>query len=162
MSSRLRAKTQLLLLEPHDLHEMARSQTRNRCSKARAAQPRRWLPRGRYVHGVHLTAAGCVIGRLPLGVDLRLDPHSPVAGANHHLGIQDYHRDRADSEEALASEPGCREARRSPAAILTSARSRCATRTERRDRSGRPFASIRPTCLSRRSRDDVLSPGASS
>ncbi len=55
----------------------------------------------------------------PLDVDIRLDPSSLVARARYFLVIQDYRRAVADFEAALAGDPVRPDARRGLVAVLT-------------------------------------------
>ena len=140
----LRTMTELLLLDPRDLRELARLQSREPMilSRLRFSPDGSLLVAGTaagYIHvwdlrrirarlkDMHLDwdlpaigppPSASAIGQ-PLEVELRLDLDSLVERANYFLEIQDYRRALADLEEALARDPDRPEVRRGLVSILT-------------------------------------------
>jgi WD40 repeat protein/Tfp pilus assembly protein PilF/tRNA A-37 threonylcarbamoyl transferase component Bud32 len=144
MLSILRSQTEVLLLDPRDLHELARLQSRERI----LLDDLRFSPDGGFL--VAGTADGYFLlwdlrrtrARLkdlgldwdlpplgsppselsaerPLDVELQLDLSSLVERANYYLEIQDYRRALADFEEALARDPDRPDVCRGLVSVLT-------------------------------------------
>jgi WD40 repeat protein len=139
-----RTLTELLLLNPRDLRELARLQSREPMILAhlRFGPDGGFLVAGTcsgYLHvwdlrrirarlkEMHLDwdlpAFGPPPGDLtaghPLEVELRLDVSSLIERANFYLAIQDYRRSLADFEAALARDPDRPEVRRGLVSLLT-------------------------------------------
>jgi tetratricopeptide (TPR) repeat protein len=139
-----RTMTELLLLDPRDLRELARLQSREPMLLAglRISPDGSLLVAGTSDGYFHVWDLRRIRARLaemnldwdlppispspsvptagyPLEVDLRLDPGSLVERANYFLEIPDSGRALADFEEALARDPDQPAVRRGLVAILT-------------------------------------------
>jgi hypothetical protein len=139
-----RTMTELLLLDPHGLRELARLQSREPMllSRLRFSPDGGLLVVGTSNGFFHLWDLRQIRARLkdmrldwnlppigpppdtltagqPLEVEGRLDLASLVARANYYLEIQDYRRALADFEEALARDPDQPEVSQRLAQILT-------------------------------------------
>jgi WD40 repeat protein len=139
-----RSMAELLVLDPRDLHELARLQAREPMilDQTRFSQDGSFLVVGTtagYLHvwdlrrirarlkDMHLDwdlpafgpSPGDLTAGHPLEVDLRLDPSSLVERANYFLDIPDYRRAFADLEEAQARDPDRPDVRRDLVSILT-------------------------------------------
>jgi tetratricopeptide (TPR) repeat protein len=139
-----RTMTELLLLDPRDLHELARLQSREPMllTKLRFSPDGGSLVAGTNSGSIHVWDLRRIRSRLaemnldwdlaplapppggstaapPLEVELRLDPSSLVERANYYLEAQDYRRAVADFEEALARDPDRPDVRRGLVSILT-------------------------------------------
>ena len=139
-----RTMTELLLLDPHDLSELARLQA----PEPMLLASRRFSPDGSLLAvgtssgPIHVWDLRRIRTRLakmhldwdlpafgpppsalaaapPLEVELQLDLGSLVERAHYYLGIQDYRRALADFGEALGRDPERRDVRRGLVAILT-------------------------------------------
>jgi WD40 repeat protein/tRNA A-37 threonylcarbamoyl transferase component Bud32 len=140
----LRTMTEILLLDPRDLREVARLQSREPMilSCLRFSADGSLLAAGTAAGYFHVWDLRRIRARLaemnldwnlppfspspaapmtgnPLAVDLRLDPGSLVDRANYFLEIPDYRRALADLEEALALDPDRLDVRRGLVSILT-------------------------------------------
>jgi tetratricopeptide (TPR) repeat protein len=140
----LRTMTEILLLDPGDLHELARLQSREPMilSFMRFSPDGGLLVAGTSAGYIHVwdlrrirarlkempldwdlspigPPPGASMGAQPLEVELRLDGDSLVERANYFLEIQDYRRALADFEEALGRDPDRPEARRGLISVLT-------------------------------------------
>jgi Tfp pilus assembly protein PilF len=139
-----RTMTEVLLLDPRDLHELARLQSREPTILATM----RFSPDGSllvvgtsagYLHVWDLRRIRARLAEMnldwdtapfspspaattteqPLEVEIRLDPASLVERASYDLEIQDYRRARTHLEEALASDPDRPAVRRGLVSVLT-------------------------------------------
>jgi tetratricopeptide (TPR) repeat protein len=140
----LRTMTEALLLDPRDLREQARLQTREPMimSDLRLGPDGSSLVAGTaagYFYVWNLRQIRVLLKEMhldwdlpafgpppsassaghPIDVELRLDLSSLVERANYFLEIQDYRRALADFEEVLAREPDRTEVRRGLVSVLT-------------------------------------------
>jgi WD40 repeat protein len=140
-----RTMTELVLLDPHELRELARLQSREPMilTQLRFSPDGGVLAAGTASGYLHLWDLRQIRARLqdmhldwdlpplaaptdrravehPLEVDLRLDASSLVARGNYFLEVQDYRGALADFEAALALDPAPSEARRGLVSVITS------------------------------------------
>jgi WD40 repeat protein len=138
-----RTMTELAVLDPRDLRELARLQSREPTilSHQRFSPDGGQLVAGTAAGYLHVWDLRRIRARLaemdldwdlpafrpapedvtaaPIEVDLRLDADSLIVRANYHLEIRSYHRAVVDFEEALARDFDRREVRRALIGILT-------------------------------------------
>jgi WD40 repeat protein len=140
----LRTMTEILLVDPRDLRELARLQSREPMilSELRFSPDGGLLVVGTDAGYIHVWDLRRIRARLkemhldwdlpafgpppdalaaeqPLEGELRLDVSSLIVRANYYLAIQDYRRALADLEEALALDPARPEVRRGLVSLLT-------------------------------------------
>jgi tetratricopeptide (TPR) repeat protein len=140
----LRTMTEILLLDPRDLRELARLQSREPMilSQMRFSPDGGLLVAGTSAGYFHVWDLRRIRARLknmhldwdlpafgpppsasmaekPLNVDLKLDLGSLVERANYFLGVQDYRRAVAEFQEVLARDPDRPDVRRGLVSVLT-------------------------------------------